>query len=250
MLLALRIVANTASRGGLLTICVYATALWFSAKNKLKVGVIAFVLGMVVFASASKPALLRYKTILPFISIDSGDEQHIQDSAEASTTQRRELLMESLELTMRNPVLGVGPGTYQSAAAAVNEQEGRQAIWHESHNTYTQVSSESGIVGFILYVIVLIGSFTAANRVRRRTAGVKSLEPINQTAVCLLLMLTCFALNASFGSLAYLPLFPFIAALAGALEQSARGEIAAWEHSTSLLSAANANVFQSELARH
>ncbi len=231
LVLAVRMVANTASRGGLLIICAYALAVFFSVSilNKLKLAAVVLLLGIAFFTSASKAALLRYETILPFLNIDPGDQQGVEDSAEDSMNQRRDLLLESLKLTMQNPVFGVGPGAYQSAAAAFSHQAGQRANWHESHNTYTEVSSETGVPGFILYMMVLIGSFTAANRVRRLTAGVSGLESVHQTAGCLLLMLTCFALNGFFASMAYLPLFPFIAALAGSLERSATLEIAALE---------------------
>ncbi len=232
-LLAVRTVANTGSRGGLLIILAYGAVFFFSASalNKLKIVLVSLAVGTVFFVSASQSALLRYQTILPFINVDPADQQAIQVSAEESTAGRLQLLTESLKLTVQNPVFGVGPGTYQSAAAAISEQEGRRANWHESHNTYTQVSSENGLPGFILYMSLIIGSFTAANRVRRLAMGVSGLEPLHELASCLLLMLSCFALNGLFDNMAYLPIFPFLAALAGSLEQSAARDFAASEYS-------------------
>jgi O-antigen ligase len=234
IILAVRIVANTASRGGLLTLFAYAMVLFFSvsAMNKLKVALVILAIGAIFFVSAPKTALLRYQTILPSTISEPGDDPGVQESAQESMNERRGLLLESLKLTVLNPVFGVGPGTYQSAAADVSARERHRADWHESHNSYTQVSSETGVPGFILYLGLMVGSFSAAYRVRRRTEGMIGFEPVHQTATCLLLMLTCFALNSFFESMAYLPMFPFLLALVGSLERNFNNEIASSEQAS------------------
>jgi O-antigen ligase len=65
------------------------------------------------------------------------------DKGSAGT--RRELLIMSLKLTATHPIFGVGPGQFQSVTQT----------WFLTHNTYTQLSSEVGLPGFILFILIL-----------------------------------------------------------------------------------------------
>jgi O-antigen ligase len=62
-----------------------------------------------------------------------------------SAAVRRELLILSLKMTATHPIFGVGPGQFENVTQT----------WFLTHNTYTQLSSEVGIPGFILFVLVL-----------------------------------------------------------------------------------------------
>ena len=58
---------------------------------------------------------------------------------------RRKLLLMSLALTAKHPIFGVGPGQFQ----VITE------TWFVTHNTYTQFSSETGIPGLVLFLLLL-----------------------------------------------------------------------------------------------
>ena len=51
----------------------------------------------------------------------------------------------SLILTAKHPVFGVGPGQFQNITET----------WFVTHNTYTQLSSETGIPGLVLFLLLL-----------------------------------------------------------------------------------------------
>ena len=53
----------------------------------------------------------------------------------------------SIELTIKNPIVGVGPGMFAVAEAEDAQEQNIEEVWHETHNAYTQVSSEIGIPG-------------------------------------------------------------------------------------------------------
>jgi O-antigen ligase len=74
-------------------------------------------------------------------SIDPMD----QGSAEA----RRRLLIMSLVLTARHPIFGVGPGQFQNVTET----------WFVTHNAYTQLSSETGLPGIFLFLLILRQAF-------------------------------------------------------------------------------------------
>jgi O-antigen ligase len=239
ILLLLRIAASTASRAGVLTLLLYGIILFWSASGfgRLKIGAIVMIVGVVFFATAPRTTLLRYATVLPFISADPGDEGSatIVESALGSSAQRQELFQQSLDLTFHNPLFGVGPGTFESAAAKVSEKQGVQALWHQAHNTYTQVSAECGIPAFLIYVAMMVATFRAALKIRRRTAGKPGFHDLHALSLAMFMILAGFALNAAFASLAYLTTFPMLAALADGLYRTAEREIVARERSQSVV---------------
>ena len=68
-----------------------------------------------------------------------------QGSAEA----RRRLLAMSIHLTLTHPIFGVGPGQFQNITQT----------WFVTHNAYTQLSSETGFPGLILFLLILRQAF-------------------------------------------------------------------------------------------
>ena len=62
-----------------------------------------------------------------------------------SAEVRRQILILSLKMTATHPIFGVGPGQFENITQT----------WFLTHNTYTQLSSEVGIPGFILFVLIL-----------------------------------------------------------------------------------------------
>jgi len=54
--------------------------------------------------------------------------------------------------------------TFQADQA---KAEGQRGMWHETHNAYTQVSSECGVPALICYLAALISSFTIFRKCRK-----------------------------------------------------------------------------------
>jgi O-antigen ligase len=107
-------------------------------------------------------------------------------------------------------------------------------MWHQPHNTYTQVSAECGIPGFLIYIATMVAAFRAALKIRRRTAGKPGFHDLHALSLAMFMTLACFALNAAFASLAYLTTFPMLAALADGLYRTAEREIVARERTQSV----------------
>ena len=70
---------------------------------------------------------------------------------------------------MEHPIFGVGPGIFTVGEADLAKSEGQAAQWHVSHNSYTQVSSEMGIPGLLLYLAALWGTLSNIVWFRRRS---------------------------------------------------------------------------------
>jgi len=133
-------VTLTYSRSGFLaTTAAVIYSFWeFGIKGKRK----HIVLAAGILALFLLPLLLpsHYGTRIEAIVNPSVDPMD-KGSAEA----RRKLLIMSLKLTAEHPIFGVGPGQFQNITQT----------WFVTHNTYTQFSSETGIPGLVLFLLLL-----------------------------------------------------------------------------------------------
>jgi O-antigen ligase len=122
--------------------------------------------------------------------------------AEGSTESRMYLLRRSLVMTAKHPLFGVGPGQFMDAEAADAKQHGTFSTWHQTHNLYTQMSSELGIPGLILYAGALFGSYRGLSGIRRRgpTRQIRQMALFLQTGY-FALMVGAFFLSLGYGGL-------------------------------------------------
>jgi len=138
----------TQSRGGFLGLIVMCGVLiWkLGGRNRLQVMSLASVITLVIFIIA--PGNFGFRILSIFLpGLDPV----------GSSDQRRELLYTSLLVTLRNP-LGIGLGNFPIVGDH-NQQ---------SHNAYTQVSSELGWLAFIAYLILLVSPYRKLGAVVRQ----------------------------------------------------------------------------------
>jgi O-antigen ligase len=146
-------VVLTASRAGILAFAVaMVVALWhFSVKGRYRYL-------LVMLGGFALCALLlgghqlkdRYEAIV---------NPQTYRSAYGSAEQREALLKKSIIASFKYPIFGLGPGNF-------NTYSGN---WHVTHNTYTQMSSETGLPGFILYMMILSCAIRNLQRAKRLT---------------------------------------------------------------------------------
>jgi O-antigen ligase len=74
---------------------------------------------------------------------------------------RKILLRESYETFLEHPVTGVGAGQFQNYAP-----EGRDVPWRESHNAILQVAAELGILGLLVFLVLLFRALYAPMQTR------------------------------------------------------------------------------------
>jgi len=110
---------------------------------------------------------------------------------------REELLSRSISITLTHPLLGIGPGNFQ----------GYSGSWHVTHNTYTELSAESGIPSMILFIAVLTMAFRNLKRTRSSVLYEKSRDVQLYTGG-LWAGLAAYITGAMFASTAY-QLFPY-----------------------------------------
>ncbi len=138
----------TYSRGGFLgMVCVAGFLVWkLSRENRFQVMAIAAVVLLLVFVFAPGNYGMRLLSILD-PSLDPV----------GSRGQRRELLVRSIVVSLRNP-WGIGIGNFPIVGI-------RNLV---SHNSYTQVSAELGVIGLAAYLAFVLSPFRKLAAIERR----------------------------------------------------------------------------------
>ncbi|MBV9183184.1 MAG: O-antigen ligase family protein [Acidobacteria bacterium] len=80
------------------------------------------------------------------------------DVGRDSQEERKELLNTSLRVTAHHPLLGIGPGNFESFTRS----------WHVTHNTYTELTSECGIPALIIFLLIVRAAFKNLKKVRKQ----------------------------------------------------------------------------------
>lgn len=186
---------RTGSRGGLITILLLGALLFFksSAINRLKILVLS--VALVVIAVPLLPSAVRGR--LYSLTGETHD-----GGAQGSSESRFALLMESISVTARHPVFGVGVGVYATAAAEISSKSGKRKLWQVSHNAYTQVSAEAGIPALLLFLGTLGASIQLLRRSKRLCNQFREMQDLGLMADCLLLTVLVYMINGMFANIA------------------------------------------------
>lgn len=206
---------TTGSRSALITATVLAGIVFFYSPAPRKVLLLLLfpILGAGLF-SLSDTARLRLRTL--FENNPARATSYSEEAAIASANVRILTLRQSIQLTLENPIFGVGPGVFQSAAASLRGAQGQRALWIETHNSYTQVSSETGLPGMILFCGAVLVSVRELWRIRTRTAQSPALAPLHETVNFLLVGFLTYTLTSLFSSVAYNYIFWMLIGLCAA----------------------------------
>jgi putative inorganic carbon (hco3(-)) transporter len=168
----------TFSRGGFLGfICVTAFLVWkFAPRNRIVFGVVALT---VVTAT---------------IAIAPGYRNRLSDINDASAVARTDDLKRSILVAVRHPVFGVGMDNYIIYSNANKA----------THNAYTQVAAEMGVIALLIYFAFLITPFRRLRQIEQATWSAKDKPPIYYLAIGLQASLVAYMVISFFASVAYL----------------------------------------------
>lgn len=225
------VTVETGSRGAMLALLVTMPFLimQYSLANRLRVGAVLGLMMLLGFMLAPGLALERFALVFePDQQPKSGNELRVQEEAEGSTESRMTVLKRSLEITAQHPLMGVGIGMFPVAENDFAASEGLPGTWRGTHNTYTQLSSETGVTGLVLFVAVLVIDWRAMRALRRdaRLALHPDAPQIRAAATALWLVLLNTMAYGFFAHFAYSSTIPIISGLIFALNRGASGELA------------------------
>ena len=209
--------ARTGSRMGMLALGI-GTLLFFAFATALER--IAIIVGMVAFVALAFTLLPQQisERFTTFFKASS----HAQEEAAASAETRKLLFMRSLTLTFRHPVFGVGPGEFIDAEAEEAMAEGKRPLWHFTHNSYTELSSETGIPGVALFLFAFWRSYSGLSRIRSRY----KYTLVGRAALFLQIAVLMSGVGAFFLSIAYSGLLYAILGISAAYKQAVEREVA------------------------
>jgi len=190
-------IAATYSRSGFLAMAAGATvALWQFGVRGRRFGMIFVALIGVVALPLVVPShyVSRLGTILTMKEDVNPDGSLMSgESSEA----RRALLRRSLDLMIKHPLLGIGPGNFPTFSGE----------WRVTHNTYTEIGVESGIPALILFLLVLYAAHRNLRSVQK-SALYKQDSSIRIYTGGLVASFAAYLVGAFFSSTGY-HLFPY-----------------------------------------
>jgi putative inorganic carbon (HCO3(-)) transporter len=168
----------TFSRGGFLGfVCVIAFLSWKVARrNRVIFGAVA--LTLVMLAVALAPGAYRSR---------------LATTSDDSAVARTDELKRSILVAARHPLFGVGMDNY------ILYSNTNKA----THNAYTQVASDMGLLAFILYVWFLVSPFNRLRRIEAATRTDKRQPPVYYLAIGLQASLVGYMVVSFFASVAY-----------------------------------------------
>src|ERR1039457_5560254 len=217
MVLILITTFRTGSRGAMIGFLAVLLVIFLRAPvmGKLKI-ILAGVLFLgIVLTTMPGRLIARYKTVAE----DEADVTEMggtmADSATSSTQSRKVLLRHSLIFTIRHPLFGVGAGMFSVADDAYSKQIGlRKGNWVGTHNSYTQVSSELGIPGFLFFVAAVAMALKGSYSIYKKTRGDPRLEDMGVVALALHYSLIVYAVTILFDHIAYSVMLPVFGGMA------------------------------------
>jgi O-antigen ligase len=207
---------ETGARGGFVALVILMVVSLVLGKNRMRLALLGapVAAGVLLLAPSSVLHRVTLITIEP-ATVAAADQQ--EQAAAASQQQRLTLLSQSLKYTLLHPLLGVGPGQFAVAMSDDLAREGKSSPWLGTHNSYTEVASESGIPAFLFYVSVLLLALRSNFRMYRRAANLDDDGEVSTLAFCLFTGALVYAISTLFFHVAYGSYLPAIAGMSVAL---------------------------------
>lgn len=155
LFLSTLLIFMTGSRGGLIGLIVVFLLIFWSRliiKKKSTKLIMIFFLAIFLVSQSSRFDSERFET---FFSIS-------EDYNISSEFGRLSLWKWGLKYMATNPITGVGVYCFPFAIGMERESQGKvQARWQVIHNSFLQIASETGFIGFFVFLSIVIACFRA-----------------------------------------------------------------------------------------
>jgi O-antigen ligase len=220
MTYAFVLTVRTGSRGALLGMAALMVAffIWDTRRHRIAALLGIPILAAVAMAAAPQGVLDRLGAFIT--------EKDVPEEAQASADTRRYLFDKSIEYTLKFPIFGVGPSQFAFYEGTHNQYIGDHGSWHGTHNTYTQISAECGIVALILVLAGMGATFRSFHKIYREASARSDCDDIRNAALCLMLSMIASAVSFTFVNFGYNMYYPIFAGFAVILPVTAREEMA------------------------
>lgn len=194
----------SASRGAFISLVALTLVALFraSAKQKMALIVLAPIAIAVGLAMIPKSNFARIFSIFGDSVVAQIGDVSVDEAAQ-SKEKRMYLLQKSIEFTIRRPIFGVGPGNFATFEGLESRQAGAHGAWNQTHNVYTQISSECGIPALLLYLGAMIATFKLASKTYKQAKQYKDCEDISIAAISLMMCMVGFGICITFLTIGY-----------------------------------------------
>lgn len=199
-------VLKTGSRSNMLTLAliVVVSVLVSPSKYRARLAAGMVLLSLCVVPFVPHSTIKRLMTFTQASNPSNAEEMLSAQRAIGSTEARKAMQMRALALTFRNPVFGVGPKMFADATEQmVRETEGHKSTWQATHNSYLQVSAESGIPGFLFYSACIFLCLRLNYRDYKTSIRNRQLGNVALQCFALFLGSVVYAFGILFSSIAY-----------------------------------------------
>ena len=157
---AVGVILLTGSRGGFISLAFVALFLLFTnmggIKKSHKVLFLAAMVVVVVFYS-DRINFERYSTMF---SIE--EDYNVTDEF-----GRLQIWSRAFQLIRSNPFTGVGANCFSMAIGYLREEMHLTPKWQVAHNSYIQVATEIGLIGFFFFASLIVGGLRTFSKLRR-----------------------------------------------------------------------------------
>lgn len=203
---------KTGSRMGLLALAAGLLLYFIFASVKQKIVVVSAGVAVLILAIFFLPQRIKER-FTTYFEADSAQSLEAAQSAES----RKQMIIRSLQLTAEHPLFGVGPGEFQDAEAQEAKEAGQRGMWRFTHNSYTQVSSETGLIGLGLFVFAFFAAYRGLTPIRRRYPDSRA----RRAALFIQMAVLMTAVGAFFLSIAYGGIICVIIGISGTFQLAA-----------------------------
>ena len=134
---------------------------------------------------------------------------------------RIQIWKRAYQLILENPLTGVGANCFPMALGYLRQELSLIPRWQAAHNSYIQIITETGLIGFIIFISLIIASlrnFLWIKKIKTTTKGVSELKTIGGL---LYLGFIVHAITAFFLSQGYSMFFTLFFALSAVLKRLA-----------------------------
>ena len=155
----------TGSRGGFIALGVIILLLFFKKTKTIRAAykmIFLCLVSVLIFMNKGTIDFDRFATLM-----HPSEDYNLTDEF-----GRKQIWEQGLKLMIMNPVTGVGVGCFDMALGYYRESQGKIAKWQTAHNSWIQMGTETGIIGFILFALLSIGAF----RTFKKASKSKSIE--------------------------------------------------------------------------
>jgi O-antigen ligase len=216
--LGLYAILRTGSRGAMIALGVGMLLLIWRSTTRQRV-IMTF---LAPLAIAGTLFLIPTSTLNRLTSFSPDEDSRLE--AIQSSESRQYLLRKSIDFSLQHPIFGVGMGQFSLVEGMTSREAGERGNWHETHNAFTQVSSETGMPALVFFVGSIAAMLLLFNKVVKRAKAVGHAEMM-VAANCAFIGAVAFCVAIFFLSLAYVFYLPALTGLAIAMNACADREL-------------------------